>query len=114
VPGIKNLTEAFPGKIEVPVDLAVDVNGKRKEISETDLPTNYPICDIGEKTVEKYIDLVCCAKSLVISGPMGVFENKELLKVQRNCLKQAHRQGIFASCGGHTIAAVEKLGLEKR
>lgn len=115
VPGIKDLMKAFPGKVEVPVDLAVDVNGKRKEISAKDLPTNYPIYDIGEKTVKKYGELIRGAKSVVISGPMGVFENKEFAKGTKETFEAIAKSKAFSLVGGgHTIAAVEELGLAKK
>lgn len=115
VPGIKDLMNIYPGKVEVPIDLAVEVNGKRKEVSATDLPTKYPIFDIGEKTVKKYSDLVCRAKSIVISGPMGVFENKKFAKGTEKLFEAIASSKAFSLVGGgHTIAAVEELGLTNK
>ena len=39
IPGIKALEEEFGDKVVVPLDFAIDVNGKRKEISVSKLPT---------------------------------------------------------------------------
>lgn len=115
MPGIKDLMKAYPGKVEVPVDLAVDVKGKRKEIPATDLPTAYPIYDIGKNTVKKYSDLVRGAKSIVISGPMGVFENKEFAEGTKKLFEAIASSKAFSLVGGgHTIAAVEELGLAKK
>jgi phosphoglycerate kinase len=115
VPGIKDLMNTYPGKVEVPIDLAVEVNGKRKEVSATDLPTKYPIYDIGEKTVKRYSDLIRRAKSIVISGPMGVFENKEFVNGTKETFEAIASSKAFSLVGGgHTIAAVEELGLTKR
>ena len=47
VPKIKELYKRFGGKILEPEDFGVDVNGKRKDISLKDLPTQYSILDIG-------------------------------------------------------------------
>jgi len=113
--GIKDLMKAYPGKVEVPVDLAVDVKGKRKEMPATDLPTDYPIYDIGKNTVKKYSDLVRGAKSIVISGPMGVFENKEFAEGTKKLFEAIASSKAFSLVGGgHTIAAVEELGLAKK
>jgi phosphoglycerate kinase len=91
------------------------VNGKRKEISAKDLPTNYPIYDIGEKTVKKYSELIRGAKSIVISGPLGVFENKEFAKGTKETFEAIAKSKAFSLVGGgHTIAAVEELGLAKK
>ena len=115
MPGIKDLMKAYTGKVEVPIDLAVDVKGKRKEIPATDLPTAYPIYDIGKNTVKKYSDLVRGAKSIVISGPMGVFENKEFAKGTKKLFEAIASSKAFSLVGGgHTIAAVEELGLAKK
>jgi len=115
VPGIKELMNSYPGKIEVPVDLAVEANKKRMEISVSKLPTNYPIFDIGAETVKKYSDIIKGAKSIVISGPMGVFENREFVFGTKKTLDAIAASKAFSLVGGgHTIAAVEELGLAKK
>jgi phosphoglycerate kinase len=112
VPGIKELMKEYPDKIEVPVDLAVEVEGKRKEITVEELPTSYPIYDIGTKTVQKYTSIISKAKSIVISGPVGVFENKEFLAGTKGIFEAIAASGAFSLVGGgHTVAAVEELGL---
>ncbi len=88
VPGIKELMRKFPDKIKTPNDLAVEVKGKRKEISVGELPTDYPIFDIGAETVKDYVRVIGSAKSIVVSGPMGVFENREFILEQREFLRK--------------------------
>jgi phosphoglycerate kinase len=115
VPGIKALMENYPGKIEVPVDLAVEANKKRLELPVNKLPTSYPIFDIGVETVKKYDVIIKDAKSIVISGPMGVFENKEFVFGTKKTLDAIATSKAFSLVGGgHTIAAVEELGLAKK
>jgi len=115
VPGIKELMNSYPGKIEVPVDLAVEVNGKRMEIPVSKLPTEYPIFDIGVETVRRYGDLISGAKSIVISGPIGVFENKEFAFGTTKIFEAIAGSKAFSLVGGgHSIAAVEELGLAKK
>src|SRR5512136_1053219 len=53
IPGIQALMEQYGNKVVVPVDVAIDVNGKRKEIPVTKLPTENSIFDIVAKTVDK-------------------------------------------------------------
>ncbi|MCK5562697.1 phosphoglycerate kinase, partial [Candidatus Bathyarchaeota archaeon] len=77
IPGIKELMQEYPGKVVVPVDVALDVNGKREETSVDKLPTENSIFDLGAKTVENYAGIISKAKSIVVSGPMGVYESKE-------------------------------------
>jgi phosphoglycerate kinase len=115
VPGIKELLTTYTGKVEVPVDLAVDEGGKRKEIAVTSLPTDYSIYDIGTNTIKKYSEIIGRAKSIVISGPMGVYENKEFLKGTKSVFEAVTSSKAFSLAGGgHTIAALEELGLAKK
>jgi phosphoglycerate kinase len=77
IPGIQELIKQFGDKVRTPIDVAMDVNGKRKEIPTTKLPTENSILDIGKETAAKYAELISKAKSIVVSGPMGVYERKE-------------------------------------
>jgi len=115
VPGIKDLMKAFPGKILVPFDLAVEVNGKRKEIAVKELPNAYPICDIGAETVKEYGKIIGGAKSIVVSGPMGVFEKEEFMFGTRKVFEAVASSKAFSLVGGgHTVAAVGELGLANK
>jgi len=115
VPGIKELMKAYPKAIEVPIDVAMDVEKKRKEVTVSKLPTNYAICDIGTETIKKYGETIRKAKSIVISGPMGVFENKEFMAGTKKIFEAIAASKAFSLVGGgHTVAAVEELGLADR
>ena len=112
IPGIKELMEKYPGKIETPIDLAVEVDGKRKEITLEELPTDYPIYDIGTKTIEKYSEIILKAKSIVFSGPPGVYEKEEFRKGTKGLFEAIASSKAFSLIGGgHSIAAVRSLGL---
>ncbi len=113
VPKIKALFERFDDKILVPEDLAIEVEGKRKEISTSDLPTEHPIYDIGPKTVEKYASIIKNAKTIVLNGPVGVFENDEFLSGTKGVFEAVARSKAYSVAGGgHTVAAIKKLGVE--
>jgi len=115
VSGISELMKEYPGMITVPIDLALDVEGKRKEIKVEELPTNHMICDVGAGTVKNYGDIIGEAKSIVISGPMGVFENKEFEFGTRRVFEAIAASSAFSLVGGgHTVAAVEELGLAEK
>ena len=115
IPGIKALMAQYPDKVMVPVDVALDVGGKRKEIPVTRLPTENSIFDIGAKTVENYAKLISNAKSIVVSGPMGVYENKEFNYGTKKVLEAiANSKGFSLAGGGNTIAAIEEYGLTKK
>jgi len=115
LPGIKALIQKYPDKIKTPLDMAVEVKGKRKEISITELPTEYPTYDIGTKTVDDYAKIIRKAKSIVISGPMGVYENKEFSFGTKKILEEiANSKAFSLAGGGHTISAIEEFGLTKK
>ncbi len=113
--GIKELMDKYPGKIEVPVDVAVEVNKKRQEIPVSKLPSNYPILDIGTETVNEYAKIIKSSKSIVISGPMGVFENRQFAFGTKAVLETTAASKAFSLVGGgHTIAAIDEFGLTKK
>jgi len=90
----------------------MEVNKKRKEIAVDDLPTDNNIFDIGTKTANKFADIILKAKTIVVSGPVGVFENPEFKKGSQIVLEAvAKSEGYSLVGGGHTVATVEKLGL---
>jgi phosphoglycerate kinase len=112
VPGIKELMKQYPGAIVTPIDLAMDVKNRREEIDVEDLPTDHNIFDIGTKTANKFAEIVKNAKTIVVSGPVGVFENPEFKKGSKIVLEAvAKSEGFSLVGGGHTVATVEKLGL---
>jgi phosphoglycerate kinase len=115
IPGIKALMQKYPDGIVVPVDVALDVNGKRKEIIVDQLPTEYSIFDIGTKTAENYAEIISKAKSIVVSGPMGVYENKEFNYGTKNVFEAiADSKAFSLAGGGNTIAAIQEYGLTKK
>ena len=115
VPGIQELMGRYPREIEVPADVAVEVDGKRREIAVSEFPTKHSIYDIGMKTTEKYSEIIGKARSIVLSGPMGVFENKEFMKGTKKIFSAVATSKAFSLVGGgHTVAAVEELGLAEK
>jgi phosphoglycerate kinase len=112
VPGIEELVAAYQGKVKAPIDVAVDENGKRKELRIGSLPTEFSIFDIGTQTISQYSQIIRKAKSIVISGPPGVYERKEFLKGTKDILEAIATSKAFSLVGGgHTVAAVQELGL---
>jgi phosphoglycerate kinase len=115
IPGIKALMDKFGDKVMVPIDCALDVNGKRKEILINKLPTENSILDIGAKTVEAYAKIISTAKSIVVSGPMGVYENKEFNFGTKKVFEAiADSKAFSLAGGGNTIAAIQEYGLTKK
>ncbi|HUU86223.1 MAG TPA: phosphoglycerate kinase [Candidatus Glassbacteria bacterium] len=115
IPGIKELIQMYPKGIATPEDLALDMNGQRKEIPITELPTEYSIFDIGKKTIDKYNQLIKDAKSIVLSGPMGVYEKKEFSVGTKKVFEAiANSKAFSLAGGGHTISALKQFGLSDK
>jgi phosphoglycerate kinase len=115
LPGIKELQPKYPEKIKVPRDVAVEVNGKRKEIPVEKLPTVYSMFDVGAKTVEDYGRTIRNAKTVVVSGPMGVYENREFSFGTKRILEEiANSKAYSLAGGGHTIGALQEFKLSNR
>jgi phosphoglycerate kinase len=115
IPGINALMQKYPAGIAVPVDVALDVDGKRKEITVDQLPNEHSIFDIGTKTAENYAEIISKAKSIVVSGPMGVYENKEFNYGTKRVFEAiADSKAFSLAGGGNTIAAIQEYGLTKK
>lgn len=112
VPRAKSILDRFDGKVLLPVDFAVNVDGRRKEIQMINLPTDYEIWDIGERTMVLYENVLKTAKAVMMHGPMGVYEVEPFLEGTAKVFQAAVlSQAFTVAGGGHTIAALSRLGL---
>jgi phosphoglycerate kinase len=115
IPGIKALMDQYGDKVVVPVDVALNMNGKRKEIPISKLPTENSIFDLGKKTVENYSKIIGGAKSIVVSGPMGVYENPEFSYGTKKIFEAiANSKAFSLAGGGNTIAAIQEYDLTNK
>ena len=115
VPKIQELFKKFDGKIVVPEDFGIDVEGKRRDVTMNDLPTKHSILDIGPRTVKNYSSIISKARIIVVSGPMGVYEREEFMPGTRGVFEAIAKSKAFSVVGGgNTIEAMEKLGLSQK
>jgi len=115
IPGVRELIRDYPRRVVLPEDVAVKVHGRREEIPVNKLPTEYKIEDIGERTIESYGRLIKDAGSIVFSGPMGVYEDREMAMGTRKVFEKISNSKAFSLAGGgHTISALEEFGLSGR
>jgi phosphoglycerate kinase len=112
IPGIQELLLKHPDKIVLPLDIALNIDGKRTEVPITQMPSEYPIFDIGTKTVGKYVNILSKAQSIVVSGPLGVYENPDFCYGTRTIFEAIANSDVLSLAGGgNTIAAIDKYGL---
>jgi len=113
-PKIKELSEKYEGKLIIPTDVAISKDGEREEVSVSELPTNDPIFDIGKNTYKFYADLIAQAKIIFLNGPMGVFERDEFSTGTKEVFEAIAKSDAYkVAGGGHTIGAIEKLGIKE-
>ncbi|HXX87421.1 MAG TPA: phosphoglycerate kinase [Candidatus Acidoferrum sp.] len=115
IPGIRELEKKYPDEIRVPKDVAVEINKKRREIPIEQLPTNYMMLDIGANTVEEYSRIIRNARTIVVSGPMGVYENEQFSFGTKRIFEEiANSKAYSLAGGGHTIGALQEFKLSDK
>jgi phosphoglycerate kinase len=115
LPQVKELLNKYKDKIEVPIDVAIEVNGKRSEINVEDLPTNHIILDIGSKTIEKFSNIIKKSWTIGFKGPLGKYEDEEFSFGTKNILEAiTDSKAISILGGGHTLGALDKYKIDKR
>jgi len=108
----RKLLDKHSEKIHLPVDAAVDDNGKRSEFSIESLPSDAAIKDIGSATIEMFSDVVKGSRTVFLSGPPGVFEKDEFRKGTEELFRAIVESDAFSVIGGgHSSAAANKLGV---
>jgi len=112
---MKKIIERFGENIILPTDVAVEKDGGREEIETEKLPTDHPIYDIGTETIGIFKEEIRKAKTIFVSGPCGVFEKEHFMKGTEEVFKAIAESGAFSIAGGgHTIAAIEKIGIRDK
>lgn len=110
----KELLKNYELEIELPVDVAFEENGKRKEIFVKDLPVEKILQDIGSETAKKYGEIIKNARTVVVKGPAGVYEKQGFELGTKLILEAIANSKAFSLIGGgDTLVAMEKLGLDK-
>jgi phosphoglycerate kinase len=99
-------------RILLPVDVAVEENGQRREIPVGDLPTDAPIYDIGKMSVKKFARVIAEARTIFMSGPAGLIEKEQFAWGTRELMEEVVGTKAFTLLGGgHTVGAAERFGI---
>jgi len=111
----KHLIKNYSERIVIPTDVALNENGLRRGISVSELPTEYPVYDIGLDTLVSYIGKIEKAGTIISNGPMGVFEDPEFAAGTRETFSaMAESNAIVVVGGGETAMAFNQMGLASR
>lgn len=110
----QSLLRRFKNKICLPVDVALNKNEKRVEEKVENLNTDLPINDIGIETMVEFSQEISKAKTVIMNGPAGVFENNDFALGTYELIKAGTKSEFSVIGGGHIAAAVEQLGLSDK
>ena len=108
----RSVLDKHKDRILLPEDFAIDKDDRRFEITIDKLPTDYPICDIGSKSIERFRKAISKANTIFVSGPAGMYEKPQFLKGTSSIMEAIGNSKAFSVAGGgHTTAALELVGL---
>ncbi len=110
----RELVGAYGDRILSPSDFAVD-DGGRRVLRLDDLPTDHLLVDIGEDTIERYVDVIQGAATIFVNGPAGVYERPvSALGTERLWNAIVDAPGYSVIGGGDSVAAGAKFGVLDR
>lgn len=108
----ESLLERYSDVIRVPSDVAVSLNGDRKEVAVDDLPVDAPAVDVGATTIDEYTDEISSAGTAILNGPPGVFEREAFATGTREIFEAATSAEYSIVGGGDTAASLRQLGID--
>ena len=116
IPLAKELLDKFEDRIVLPIDVALNEKGERIEVPVSELPMDYKIEDVGEKTIEKYVEILKKAGTIFANGALGVYETPKFAKATEKIITtMAGCKNAFTVIGGgDTVAAARNLNVEDK
>lgn len=114
LPAAKEILKKHPGKLILPLDIAVDAgNGsKRKELKVSEFPSENNTMDIGRETTELFKKKIRSSTVVVFNGPMGVYEKPKFAIGTKKILEAIAFHRCFSIIGGgDTERALTSFGL---
>jgi len=111
----RSIIRKYNDKVVLPKDLAVSRDGKRVDVPTVQGTKGDAVRDIGIETCHQYADIIKGSKTVVSSGPLGVFEEKGFELGSKTVLEAMAAQGACSVVGGgHMGSYANVLGLDKR
>ncbi len=105
------LLSEYPEVFEMPVDLAYEHEGERREVDVADLD-HHKALDIGTKTIQNYEKVIRSSGTVFMSGPAGAFEKEGFGKGTESLLRiMATSYGTTIVSGGHLSTALKLFNI---
>lgn len=106
------LLDDYPDVFEMPVDVAIEQDGHRKELDVDSLSSQHRVLDIGTKTIYNYEKIIRSGGTIFMSGPAGAFEKPEFGKGTEELLRiLATSYGTTIVSGGHLSTALKVFNI---
>ncbi|MEM0456516.1 MAG: phosphoglycerate kinase [Nitrososphaerota archaeon] len=111
----EKLLSDFAEALVLPEDFAIEVDGKRKELTISQFNSEKPVLDIGMKTVSKYAEVIRNSGTVIVSGPPGAYEKKNFdIGTKTLFTELANSKALSIASGAHTLTALELFGLRDK
>lgn len=109
---VRHLLHTHGDQLMLPADVAIDDGGRREiSVDELDAEKARRIKDIGTATIQDFSNAIGEAGTVLMSGPLGVFEEETFARGTREVMQAiAHSRAFSVVGGGHTVAAAEAFG----
>ena len=110
---IKELIKEYPEKIITPIDFYVENYNEKYYRELNDVKNDDKIFDIGEKSIEKYKEIINKTKTVFINGTVGLYEDErfKMGTVSLLTILKDSTAKTFVG-GGDAVSATNKLGFE--
>ncbi len=106
-------------KFLTPVDVVVgreyDNDTEKMTVPVESMPVEFEGMDMGQKTIDLYVEEVKKAKTIFWNGPIGVFEMSNFENATKsiaNAIANSSAKTIVG--GGDSLAAIKKFGLNNK
>ncbi|WP_434220819.1 phosphoglycerate kinase [Methanoculleus oceani] len=110
----KDLLETYRDRLSLPHSVAVREDGERVEYPVDAVPENAQVLDIGRDSIDLLSQEISKSGTVVVNGPAGLFEEESFAVGTFELLKAASAVEFSVVGGGHSGAAIERLGIEDR
>ena len=111
----KDILAKYGQRVLLPVDVAVERDGKRVSVNIGDLPSAEAALDIGDASIEKFSKVIMSSRTSFMSGPAGMYEKEGFGKGTYELMSaMIESKGQSVIGGGHTVGAADKFDFSDR
>tara|TARA_B100001250_G_scaffold356640_1_gene331853 strand:+ start:7820 stop:9076 length:1257 start_codon:yes stop_codon:yes gene_type:complete len=108
----QKLVKQYPDLLILPTDIAVEINEERVPMQLDELPTEYPIYDVGLQSLMNLRPIILNSKCILWNGPASFFEKPGFafgtIEILNMCIET---EALTIIGGGHTSALVSSRGV---